>query len=80
VEQCARSPLSWSGATLLGRREGDEFEWRTRAGGRRVRIETVMFQPKVTVGARRKIRKPRRKVAQHRVGRNGHKRSELRQL
>ena len=61
VEKSARSPLSWSGATVLGRREGDEFEWRTRAGSRRVRIETVMFEPKVTGGARRKVRKPRTK-------------------
>ena len=60
VEKSARSPLSWSGATLLGRREGDEFEWPTRGGSRRVRIETVMFQPKVTGGGRRKARKPRR--------------------
>jgi len=80
VERSARSPLSWSGATLLGRREGDEFEWLTRTGGRRVRIESVMFQPKVTGGgARRKVRNARRRVVQHGVGRTGHKGSDLRQ-
>jgi regulator of nucleoside diphosphate kinase len=79
VENSARSPLSWSGATLLGRREGDEFEWLTRAGSRRVRIESVMFQPKVAGGARRKVRNARRRVVQHRGGRNAHKRSDLRQ-
>lgn len=51
----ARSPSSWSGATLLGRREGDEFEWSTRGGSRRVRIEEVMYQPKGMVGVRREV-------------------------
>lgn len=46
VAETARSPLSWTGATLLGRRAGEEFEWRSRSGSRRVRIESVMSQPK----------------------------------
>lgn len=70
VEKSARSPLSWSGATLLGRREGDEFEWPTRAGSRRVRIEAVMLQPKVAAGVRRKIPKARRMVTLRGVGRH----------
>ena len=51
----ARSPSSWSGATLLGRRVGDEFEWSTRGGSRRVRIEEVIYQPKGMVGFRQRV-------------------------
>jgi regulator of nucleoside diphosphate kinase len=45
VAVTARSPFSWSGATLLGAREGDELQWESRRGPRRVRIEAVLFQP-----------------------------------
>jgi regulator of nucleoside diphosphate kinase len=45
VAVTARSPFSWSGATLLGAREGDELQWKSRRGLRRVRIEAVLFQP-----------------------------------
>lgn len=45
VAQTARSPLSWSGATLIGTREGDEVQLDLPAGQRRVRIEKVLFQP-----------------------------------
>lgn len=55
VANTARSPLSWSGATMLGRRLGDEFEWRSRGGSRRVRIEAVLFQPKVAQRAHPKV-------------------------
>lgn len=45
VALTARSPLSWSGATLIGAREGDEVLLESPAGPRRVRIEAVLFQP-----------------------------------
>jgi len=54
VAETARSPLSWTGATLLGRRVGEEFEWRSRSGSRRVRIESVMSQPKAAPESNRR--------------------------
>ena len=45
VAVSAGSPFSWSGATLLGASEGDELQWESRRGLRRVRIEAVLFQP-----------------------------------
>jgi regulator of nucleoside diphosphate kinase len=72
VATTARSPLSWSGATMLGRRSGDEFEWRSRSDSRRVRIEAVLFQPKATQGDRSEVgdsRAARREPAQCTVGR-----------
>jgi len=45
VAVTAGSPFSWSGATLLGAREGDELQWESRRGLRRVRIEAVLCQP-----------------------------------
>jgi len=47
VALTARSPLSWSGATLVGAREGDEILLESPAGQRLVRIEAVLFQPEV---------------------------------
>jgi hypothetical protein len=80
VEKTARSPLAWSGATLLGRRQGDEFEWRSRGGSRRVRIEAVMPQSKAMDNARSQARVRGRKPRQHPVRRNGRERRELRSL
>lgn len=37
--------LSPLGLALLGCREGDEMEWPTREGTRRLRVERVMYQP-----------------------------------
>jgi regulator of nucleoside diphosphate kinase len=45
VAVTAGSPFSWCGATLLGAREGDELQWESSRGLRRVRIEAVLFQP-----------------------------------
>jgi len=45
VAVTAGSPFSWCGATLLGAREGDELQWESCRGLRRVRIEAVLFQP-----------------------------------
>lgn len=47
VALTVRSPLSWSAATLIGAREGDEILLDSPAGRRRVRIEAVLFQPEV---------------------------------
>ncbi len=59
VAVTARSPFSWSGATLLGAREGDELQWESRRGPRRVRIEAVLFQPEAQ---RRTQSRPRRRA------------------
>ena len=57
VALTARSPLSWSGATLLGAREGDVLEWESHAGRRKVRIEAVLFQPEAGQQAQPRTRR-----------------------
>ncbi len=39
------SVVSALGAAVLGSRVGDEVEWQTRRGPRRLRIEEIVFQP-----------------------------------
>jgi regulator of nucleoside diphosphate kinase len=39
------SVLAPIGTALIGYRVGDVIEWSTPGGGRRLRIETVLFQP-----------------------------------
>jgi regulator of nucleoside diphosphate kinase len=39
------SVLSPMGSALLGRRPGDEIEWRVSGGLRRVRVEDLFYQP-----------------------------------
>jgi regulator of nucleoside diphosphate kinase len=51
ILKTARSPSSWSGAALLGRRQGDELDWPSRHGSRRVRIEAVLYQPHAVSGS-----------------------------
>ena len=68
VAETARSPLSWAGATLLGRRAGEEFEWRSRSGSRRVRIESVMSQRKAAPeNHRRSVKRARLATRQRNV-------------
>jgi regulator of nucleoside diphosphate kinase len=45
VATTGRLPVCWSGAALLGAREGDEVRWPDGFGNRRVRVEAVLFRP-----------------------------------
>jgi len=46
VDDDSRVPvLSQLGLALLGCREGDVLAWQTRDGPRRLRIESVIYQP-----------------------------------
>lgn len=39
------SPLIWATAALIGAREGDEVQWQSGAGMRRLRVEKILYQP-----------------------------------
>jgi regulator of nucleoside diphosphate kinase len=39
------SVLTELGASLLGARVGEDVEWQTRRGPRRLRVERILFQP-----------------------------------
>lgn len=56
VALTARSPLSWSGATLIGAHEGEELLLDSSAGPRKVRIEAVLFQPEAAQRPARALR------------------------
>jgi regulator of nucleoside diphosphate kinase len=45
IERRRISVLAPIGTALIGYRAGDEIEWRTPGGPRRLRIEDVLYQP-----------------------------------
>jgi regulator of nucleoside diphosphate kinase len=50
IERRRISVLAPVGTALIGCRTGDVVEWATPGGGRRLRIEEVLFQPEAAAG------------------------------
>jgi regulator of nucleoside diphosphate kinase len=50
IERKRISVLAPVGTALIGCREGDVIEWATPGGGKRLRIEEVVFQPEAAAG------------------------------
>ncbi len=42
------SVLAPIGTAMLGYREGDEFEWETPGGRRKIRVQKIVFQPEAS--------------------------------
>jgi regulator of nucleoside diphosphate kinase len=50
IERKRISVLAPVGTALIGCRQGDVIEWATPGGGKRLRIEEVVFQPEAAAG------------------------------
>lgn len=48
------SVLAPIGTAMLGYRVGDDFEWDTPGGKRKIRVENVIFQPEASEGTSRR--------------------------